>query len=84
MSKASRDTKSTRGSFVAPAHTPQDIVTRLNTELTRIFTSAEARKTRAAGIRSRAPMAPAAFGKVIADDLAIWVPIVKASGASAN
>jgi hypothetical protein len=29
-------------------------------------------------------MTPAAFGKVIADDLAKWVPIVKASGASAN
>ena len=71
--------------FVAPAHTPQDIVTRLNTELTRIFTSAEAReKLGPQGFDLAPPMAPAAFGKVIADDLAIWVPIVKASGASAN
>ena len=71
--------------FVAPAHTPQDIVTRLNTELTRIFASAEAKeKLGPQGFDLAAPMTPAGFGKVIADDLAIWVPIIKASGASAN
>ena len=30
------------------------------------------------------PMAPATFHKLIVDDLATWVPIVKASGATAN
>jgi hypothetical protein len=29
-------------------------------------------------------MAPAAFAKLIVDDLAVWVPIVKASGAATN
>ncbi len=71
--------------FVAPRGTPPEIVTRLNAELTRIFASAEAReKLGPQGFDLAPPMAPAAFGKVIADDLAIWVPIVKASGATAN
>ena len=71
--------------FVAPARTPPEVVARLNTELNRIFASAEAKeKLGPQGFDLAPPMAPAAFGKVIADDLATWVPIVKASGAAAN
>jgi len=71
--------------FVAPAGTPADVVARLNAELTRIFASADAKdKLWPQGFDLAPPMAPATFGKVIADDLASWVPIVKASGASAN
>jgi len=71
--------------FVAPARTPQDIVARLNVELTRIFASAEAReKLGPQGFDLAPPMAPAMFAKLISDDLATWVPIVKASGATAN
>ena len=71
--------------FVAPAGTPADVVGRLNAELNRIFASAEAKeKLGPQGFDLAPPMAPAAFGKVIADDLAKWVPIVKASGATAN
>jgi tripartite-type tricarboxylate transporter receptor subunit TctC len=29
-------------------------------------------------------MAPAAFGKIIADDMAKWIPLIKASGARAE
>jgi tripartite-type tricarboxylate transporter receptor subunit TctC len=71
--------------FVAPARTPQEIVARLNVELTRIFASAEAReKLGPQGFDLAPPMAPAMFAKLISDDLATWVPIVKASGATAN
>jgi tripartite-type tricarboxylate transporter receptor subunit TctC len=71
--------------FVAPAGTPADIVAKLNTELNRIFASAEAKdKLGPQGFDLAPPMAPAAFGKLIADDLVKWVPIVKAAGATAN
>jgi tripartite-type tricarboxylate transporter receptor subunit TctC len=71
--------------FVAPAGTPADVVARLNGELTRIFASAEAKeKLGPQGFDLAPPMTPAAFGKLIADDLATWVPIVRASGATAN
>ena len=71
--------------FVAPAKTPPEIVARLNTELNRIFASAEAKeKLGPQGFDLAPPMAPPAFQKLIVDDLAKWVPIVKASGATAN
>ena len=71
--------------FVAPATTPPEIVARLNTELNKIFASAEAKeKLGPQGFDLAPPMAPAAFHKRIVDDLATWVPIVKASGATAN
>jgi tripartite-type tricarboxylate transporter receptor subunit TctC len=71
--------------FVAPAKTPPEVLARLNTELNRIFASAEAKdKLGPQGFDLAPPMAPAAFGKLIAEDLATWVPIVKASGAKAD
>ena len=71
--------------FVAPAHTPQEVVARLNAEITRIFASAEAKeKLGPQGFDLAPPTTPAAFAKLIADDLATWVPIVKASGATSN
>ena len=71
--------------FVAPAKTPPEVVARLNAELNRIFASVEAKeKLGPQGFDLAPPMAPATFQKLIVDDLAIWVPIVKASGATAN
>jgi len=71
--------------FVAPAGTPADVVAKLNTEFNRIFASAEAKeKLGPQGFDLAPPMAPAAFGKIVADDLTKWVPIVKAAGATAN
>jgi tripartite-type tricarboxylate transporter receptor subunit TctC len=58
---------------------------KLNTELNRLFASQEAKdKLGPQGFDLAPPMTPAAFAKVVADDLAKWVPIVKASGATAN
>ncbi|HWL73406.1 MAG TPA: tripartite tricarboxylate transporter substrate binding protein [Burkholderiaceae bacterium] len=71
--------------FVAPAGTPPDVVSRLNSELNKIFASAEAKEKLAPqGFDLSPPLTPTAFGKLIADDLTRWVPIVKASGAKAD
>lgn len=70
--------------FVAPAGTPFEIVGRLNAELIKIFASAEAKeKLGSQGFDLSPPLTSAAFSQLIADDLARWVPIVKASGAKA-
>ena len=71
--------------FVAPAGTPPEVVNRLNAELNKIFTSAEAKERLGPqGFDLSPPLTPAAFSKLIVDDLARWVPIVKASGAKAD
>jgi tripartite-type tricarboxylate transporter receptor subunit TctC len=71
--------------FVAPAGTPPDIVDRLNREITRITASPEVRERLGPqGFDLAAPSPPAAFSKIIAEDMAKWVPIVKASGAKAD
>jgi tripartite-type tricarboxylate transporter receptor subunit TctC len=76
---------STWGGFVAPAGTPSEIVARLNAELIKIIAGAEARReTVLQGHDVPAPLTPAEFAAMIADDLARWVPIVKASGAKPN
>lgn len=71
--------------FVAPAGTPPEIVGRLNRDINRIFSSAEAHdKLGPQGFDLASPMSPAAFGKLIADDMRKWLPLVKASGARAE
>ncbi|MBL8359094.1 MAG: tripartite tricarboxylate transporter substrate binding protein [Rubrivivax sp.] len=71
--------------FVGPAGMPDEIVTQLHAAFTKVLTSAEAKeKLGAQGFDLAPPSPPAAFSKVIADDLAKWVPIVKASGAKAD
>ncbi|HVE49692.1 MAG TPA: tripartite tricarboxylate transporter substrate binding protein [Casimicrobiaceae bacterium] len=71
--------------FVAPAGTPPEIVGRLNVEINRIFASAEAKeKLGPQGFDLVPSLTPAQFSRIIADDMAKWVPIVKASGAKAD
>ena len=73
------------GGYVAPAGTPREIVVRLNAELVRIFSSAEAREElEPQGFERMPPLSPDEFSQLIADDLATWIPMVKASGARAN
>ena len=75
----------TWGGYVGPAGTPPEVVARLNAELTAIFASASARERLAAqGFDLSAPMTPGAFANLIADDMARWVPVVKAAGAKAD
>ena len=71
--------------LVAPAGTRPEIVGRLNAELIKILASAQAKeKLEPQGFELSPPLTPAAFSKLIADDLTRWVPVVKASRASAN
>jgi tripartite-type tricarboxylate transporter receptor subunit TctC len=68
-----------------PKGVPQPIVAKLNAELIRISQIPAVRdKLKAQGIDMMPPAAPAGVEKLVRDDLALWVPIIKASGASAE
>jgi tripartite-type tricarboxylate transporter receptor subunit TctC len=71
--------------FAMPKGTPAAIVERLNAEFIRIGKlPAVLEKTRPQGIDMMPPVPPAQVDKVVRDDLALWVPIIKASGATAE
>ena len=71
--------------FIAPAGTPDAIVDKLHQAFTRLFASQEAKdKLLPMGFDLAPPTSPTAFGKLIADDLQHWVPVVRASGAKAD
>ena len=71
--------------FVAPAGTPPEIVVRLNSEMNGILALPAVKENLAAqGFELAPPTTPAAFMKVIQDDMSKWIPIVKASGATVN
>ncbi len=71
--------------FAMPRGAPPAVVSRLNAEFLRIARlPAVLEKTRAQGIDMMPPEPPAAVDKLVRDELAIWVPIIKASGASAE
>ncbi len=71
--------------FVAPAGTPADIVSRLNQEVARVLADAAIRdKLMAQGFELAPAAPPEAMARLIRDDLAKWVPIVKASGAKVD
>jgi len=75
----------TWGGYIAPAGTPAAIVAKLNQEMNKIFESAETKqKLGSLGFDLSAPLTPDAFRQLIADDLARWVPLVKASGAKTD
>ena len=67
------------------AGVPDPVVARLNAELNRIGQLPQVReKMLAQGIEMLPPVSPAAAQKLVRDDLALWLPIIKASGASAE
>ncbi|HEY6715677.1 MAG TPA: tripartite tricarboxylate transporter substrate binding protein [Reyranella sp.] len=71
--------------FAVPAGVPDPVVGRLNTELNRIGQLPQVReKMLAQGIEMPPPASSAAAQKLVRDDLALWLPIIKASGASAE
>jgi tripartite-type tricarboxylate transporter receptor subunit TctC len=73
------------GGIVAPAGTPPDIVERLNDELIRISSSPDVKEARASqGFEWVPRLSPAEFSRLIAEELARWLPVVKASGAKAD
>ncbi|CAN5710975.1 tripartite tricarboxylate transporter substrate binding protein [soil metagenome] len=71
--------------FAVPANTPAAIVTRLNAEINRISAMPQIKeKLLVQGFEVLPPGTPAAARQLIADDLAIWLPIIKQSGATAE
>jgi tripartite-type tricarboxylate transporter receptor subunit TctC len=71
--------------FIAPRATPAAVIERLNAELNRISAMPAIRdKLLAQGIELFPPRPPAALEALTRSDLALWVPIIKASGASAD
>jgi tripartite-type tricarboxylate transporter receptor subunit TctC len=71
--------------FAVPAGVPQPVVTRLNAEINRIGQSPAVReKMLAQGFDMLPPETPAEARKLVADDLSLWLPIIKESGASAD
>lgn len=71
--------------YAVPAGVPAEIVTRLNAEINRIGQlPAIKEKMLAQGIDGLPPGSPAAARKQVKDDLALWLPIIKESGASAE
>jgi tripartite-type tricarboxylate transporter receptor subunit TctC len=71
--------------FIAPRDTPASVIERLNQELNRISGLPAVRdKLLAQGIELFPPRPPAALDQLTRSDLALWVPIIKASGATAD
>ncbi len=71
--------------FAVPAGVPGPIVSRLNEEMNRIGQLPQFRaKMLDQGIDPFPPGTPEAAEKLIRDDLGLWLPIIKAAGASAD
>jgi len=71
--------------FVAPAGTPAAIVNRLNGEISAILADARVRKSLDEQGFDLAPAgSPESFAQLIRADLAKWLPVVKASGATVD
>jgi tripartite-type tricarboxylate transporter receptor subunit TctC len=71
--------------FAVPKGVPQPVVARLNAELNHISQILAVRdKLKAQGIDMMPPEPPSGVEKLVREDLAIWVPIIKASGISAD
>ena len=65
----------------APDGTPQDVVTRLNTEIVRIVRSPEVRELLLKQGAESYATSPEEFTKIVQRDVAKWAKVVKASGA---
>jgi len=71
--------------FAVPANTPGAIVLRLNAEINRIGQHPQVKeKLLVQGFEMLPPGSPEAARKLIEDDQAIWLPIIKQSGAQAE
>jgi len=71
--------------FALPANTPSAIVARLNAEINRIGQNPQVKeKLLVQGFEMLPPGSPEAARKLIEDDQALWLPIIKQSGAKAE
>ncbi|WP_421996300.1 Bug family tripartite tricarboxylate transporter substrate binding protein [Reyranella sp.] len=71
--------------FAVPAGVPAPVLDKFNAELNRIAAQPPVReKMKAQGIDMLPPLTPAAAEKLVSDDLTLWLPIIKTSGASSD
>ncbi len=71
--------------FAVPANTPAAIVSRLNAEINRVSQLPRVReKLLPQGFEMAPPGSTEAARKLIVDDQALWLPIIKQSGATAD
>jgi tripartite-type tricarboxylate transporter receptor subunit TctC len=71
--------------FAVPAGTPANVVQRFNAEISRISQNPQVKdKLLVQGFEMLPPISPAAARKTIEDDQALWLPIIKQSGAMAE
>jgi tripartite-type tricarboxylate transporter receptor subunit TctC len=71
--------------FVSRAGTPAEIVERLHGEIGKVLDEPTLRGRLAQqGFELAPAISPAQFAKIVSDDLAKWVPLVKASGAKVD
>ena len=71
--------------YAVPANTPNAIVSRLNAEINRIGQIPQVKeKLLVQGFEMLPPGSPEAARKLIEDDQALWLPIIKQSGATAE
>jgi tripartite-type tricarboxylate transporter receptor subunit TctC len=66
--------------MMAPAGTPKDVISRLNTEIAQALTDADVRVTLARQAVQPSPGTPEAFGTLVASELARWKAIVQKTG----
>src|SRR5450432_2541592 len=65
--------------IVGPAKLPEPIVRKLNDEINKVLASPDLRKTFGAEALNVMPMTPPQFGKYIADEIAHWTAVARAS-----
>ena len=70
--------------MMAPAGTPEPIVTRLNAEINKILNAPDVKAAWAKQGAVPLSMTAPVFTKYVADDVAKWATVVKVSGAKAD
>ena len=70
--------------FFAPARTPANIISRLNTDIVASLKMPEVNKRLVALGADVAPTSAEEFGRIVRDEIQKWAKVVKASGAKAQ
>jgi len=70
--------------LLAPPGTPRDIVDKLNTSITKILSTPDARKLMASAGVDVATSSPEEFGSLMQSELERWGKVVRETGATVN